>query len=187
MVEDYQKEAVEIPDICKLIRQLLIDDLRNHKLKHLVPHEKIIPNFEGTFEELPCILIQHVGETNMLKEEAIPGGTGSTWTSAVEITIICTDDAYCNYPPHEPGELDDGSTRFDGAEKVLNTIYWILYRTLSENRRGYEADFLDTYQWDDIRPVGFEMIPGGYNGERDLWALILAWEFDQEIVSRSDC
>jgi len=182
--EEFQKEQVSIPDVTDLIRQLLIDDLRNHLLKHIVKHEKIVTIYKGTWEEYPAIYIRELESVPMLQEEAIPGGVGSTWSSIVEIHLITSDDSYANYPPAAPGELDTEATRLTGAEKVLNAIKWIVYRTIAENREDYASDTITDFQWDDNKLLNTALIDGGYEGVADIWAIVMTYQFDLEIVSR---
>ena len=184
--KEYQRKEVVIPDEQALVRQLLTDDYRNHLLKFVVPYENIITAYQGTWEEFPAIYIKKVGNTTMITEAAIPGGIGSSWKSLIQLDLITSDDSFCNYPPPAPGEADTEDTRYDGAEKVLNVIHQIIHRILSENRQGYESLTLPTFQWDNVQPVGFENIDGGYDGVRDIWALSLIYEFDFEVVSRTD-
>ncbi len=182
--EEFQKEEISIPDTPDLVRQLLIDDLRNHLLKHVVPHEKIITAYQATWGELPGIYIKEVEYIPMLQEEAIPGGVGSTWTSIIEIHLISSDDSYTNYPLPNAGELDADETRFNGAEKVLNVIKNLVYRTIAENRENYASDTIPTFVWDDNKLLSSTLLDGGYDGDLDNWAIIMAYQFDMEIVSR---
>lgn len=182
--KDYQRKEIVIPDEVKLVRQLLTDDYRNHLLKFVVPYDNIITAYQGTWEEFPAIYIKKVGNVSMIAEEAIPGGIGSSWQSMIMFDLITSDDSFCNYPPPGPGEADEETTRYDGAEKVLNVIHQLIHRILSENRVGYESTTLPTFQWDDIKPVGFENLDGGYDGVNDIWALSLIYQFDFEVVNR---
>lgn len=181
----YKKEAIDIPDLPGLVRQLLIDPLRNHMLYRIVPEDKIVLHYEGTWQELIGIYIKETSMTPILTEEAIPGGIGSTWEATIEIHIITSDDSYCNYPPPDPGEAPDDSTRFDGAENVLKVLKQLVYRTIAENKKGYESDILATFQWDNANLVSGEMIDGGYDGVKDMWAYIMTYTFECEVVSRT--
>jgi len=184
MVEYYQREAVNIPDVPDLVRQLLTDNKRNHLLYRVVPHEKVVLHYKGTWEEYPGIYIRELEMIPMSLEEAIPGGVGSTWQSIIQIDIITSDDSYINYPPAEPGELDDEATKFDGAEKVLNALKWIIIRILEENREGYESSVLPTFQWDDLELTDASLVDGGYGGVGDIWALEMKYNFKVEVVTR---
>lgn len=183
----YQKEAIDIPDLPALVRQLLIDPLRNHLLYRIVPEDKIVMHYEGTWQELIGIYITEVSMTPILTEEVISqsGGIGSTWEATIEIQIITSDDSYCNYPPPDPGEADDESTRFNGAENVLNVLKWLVFRTIGENRKGYKSDTLATFQWDEAIFVSGELIDGNYDGVKDMWAYIMTYTFECEVVSRT--
>lgn len=180
--KEYQRKEIVIPDEVALVRQLLTDDYRNHLLKSVVPYEKIITAYQGSWEELPAIYIKKVGNVSMIAEEAIPGGIGSSWQSMIQLDLITSDDSECNYPLRtQPGVA---GTLYEGAEKALNVIHQLIHRILSENRKGYESTTLPTFQWDDIKPVGFENLDGGYDGVNDIWALSLIYQFDFEVVNR---
>lgn len=175
-----------IPIVSVLVRQLLIDQTRNHKLTPLlVKPTNIVPHHEGTWEELPSIYIVEVSMVPVLSEENIPGGIGSTWNTIVQLHLITSDDSFCNYPPHEPGETDTGETKFEGAELVLLVLKQIVFRTIAENRRGYESDTIATFQWDNAIYESGELIDGGYNGVKDQWAYIMTYTFECEAVSRT--
>jgi len=180
----YKKEEIDVPDLPDLVRQLLTDPLLNHYLYRVVKNERIITNYQGTWDELPAIYIIEISDKPDMVEEAIPGGVGSTWVSTVQIHLITSDDSYCNYPPPDVGDLDDESTRFDGAEKVLGVLKQLVYRTIAENRFGYASDVLATFQWDDAKYEGSELIAGGYDGVKDNWAIIMTYSFECEVVSR---
>ena len=98
--------------------------------------------------------------------------------------MITSDDSFCNYPPPDPGEEDSEATRFSGAEKVLNVIRQIVYRTIAENRENYASDTITDFVWDDNKLVNSALIDGGYDGVEDMWAIIMTYQFDMEIVSR---
>ena len=183
--EGYQQEPVVIPIVANLVRQLLIDQTRNHKLTPLlVKPENIVAHHEGTWEELPSIYISEVSMVPVLSEENIPGGIGSTWNTTVQLHLITSDDSFCNYPPHEAGETDTGDTKFEGAELVLIVLKQIVFRIIAENRRGYESDDIPTFQWDQAILEGGELIDGGYDGVKDMWAYIMSYTFECEAVSR---
>ena len=180
----HQKEAINIHDLPDLVRQLLIDPYRNHLLYRVVPNARMTTNYQGVWDELPAIYIVETSDEPDIIEEAIPGGIGSTWVSTVEIHLITSDDSYCNYPPPEPGELDDESTRYDGAEKVLQVLKQLVYMTIAENMRGYESDVLATFRWDEAKYEGSSLVEGGYGGVKDIWAIIMTYTFECEVVSR---
>jgi hypothetical protein len=183
----YKREAVDIPDVPALVKQLLSNPLLDHMLYLVVPDEKIVFNYEGTWQEYPGIYITDISMVPDLVEENIPGGIGSTWAATVQIHLITSKNSYINYPPGAAvaGETDDESTRENGAENVLKVLKWLVYRTIAENRRGYQSDVLPTFQWDNaIYDVG-ELIDGGYEGVDDIWAYIMTYTFECQVVSRT--
>lgn len=183
MVEDYQKEAIVIPDELGLIVEALRDDLRNHKLKHIMNLENIVTKSPETWDEFPAIYVMKSGFVSMMRQEAMPGGgIGNIWESEFQFHLITSDDSYINYPPAAPGELDDESTRHDGAENVLNVMQWLIHTFFSENTK-YVSSAIPTFQWDDVQPVGYELVDGGYT-TRDIWAIILIYRFHFEVEMR---
>lgn len=183
MVEEFQKEAITIPDEVGLIVEALNDDLRNHKLKHIMNLENIVTKAPETWDELPAIYVKKVGFTSLMRQEALPsGGIGDIWESVIEIHLITSDDSYINYPPPDPGELDDESTRRNGAENVLNVMKWIIHTFLAENT-VFTSSTIPTFQWDDNQPVSYEIVDGGYTN-RDIWAIILTYRFHFEMEMR---
>ena len=180
----FKREELVIIDVPDLVRQLFIDDLRNHLLKHIVSHDKITTNHQGTWQELPAIYIHEMESIPISTNEAIPGGVGDTWSSTIQIDLITSDDSYCNYPPPEAGELDTDDTKYDGAEKVLNVIKEIVKATLAESREGYTSDSISDFQWDNNELQGSNLVEGGYDGVSDIWAIEMTYRFNLEVVTR---
>lgn len=172
MTVPYRKKLpMNIPDEVGLVIAMLRNDLLNHKLKHVVPHDHIIrKSKELTFLQLPAILIEKVGSVEMLKSEPLPpdGKLGYQWQADIKIDCICNLDEVSYYPPPEPGEVEKDETRFEGAENFLRIPAWIVYAIMSENREGYTDSLLTI---DDIQPTGYEYVPGDYDGVADLWAI----------------
>jgi len=183
MVEEFQKDAITIPDELGLIVEALNDDLRNHKLKHIMDLENIVTKAPETWDELPAIYVRKSAFATLMRQEALPsGGIGNIWESDFEFHLITSDDSYINYPPADAGELDDESTRHDGAENVLNVMQWLIHTFFSENT-VYASSTIPTFQWDDVQPVGYELVDGNYS-TRDIWAIILVYRFHFEVEMR---
>jgi len=176
-----KKEPMNIPDEVGLVIAMLRDDLLNHKLKHVVPHENIIRKSAETFLELPAIVVEKVGSEKMLTAEPLPpdGRLGYQWGAEIQIDCVAPRDIFTYYPPPDPGELGTDETRYDGAENFLRVPAWIVFAILSENREGYSDNAGLTI--DDIQPTSYVYEAGGYNGVSDLWAISQTFMFTFEM------
>jgi hypothetical protein len=181
----WQKEPITIPDEVGLLISLLQDPLRNHKLLHVVSKDNILRKKPETFVELTSILVKKVGFENMIKNEPLPpdGTPGYAWESQMEFHLIGHRDGYINYPPPPPGQPDSGETRWDGAENYLQVMAWLVHTILSENRQ-LQSEAYPSFNIDDIQPVGYEYNDYGYDGTKDVWAIILRYKVSFEMVVR---
>lgn len=181
------ENEIKIPDVVELVRQLLVDPLRNHKLTRIVDADLIFTMIPTTWKNLPAIYIKKIGHITEQREEELPSGNiGEVWKAEVLFEIVTSRDSYTYYPVPGIGESPpaDGSTKMEGAEKVLNTIAWLIDFTLSENRVKYELDTDATFHWDDVKQGSYQLVDGGYRGSENLWAILVSYMFDLEVETR---
>jgi hypothetical protein len=190
-IPDFQKESIKIPDEAGLAIALLRDDLRNHRLKHIVPNNHIVkesPTDRWTL--LPGIYVRKVANLGIINGEQLAendDGTidyGYIWMADLQFDLIAHAKTSFYYPPKEIfGELEEN--RYKHAKNCLPVIHWILHATLSENRKfSLPAD--PDFKWDTVEAGPFELVDGGYDGARDVWAIQALYRFQFEMVTRNE-
>jgi hypothetical protein len=60
---------------------------------------------------------------------------------------------------------------------------WLVHTVLSENRQ-LQSETYPSFNIDDIQPVGYEYNDYGYEGTKDVWAIILRYKVSFEMVVR---
>jgi hypothetical protein len=168
-----QREAIKIPDEVELLINFIKDRQLNHLLRLIVPDDNILTKAPTEFIRLPAIVVQKVAFASKIKAEPIPpdGNIGNVWYADIEIALVSTENSKVNYPSNDS---------FEGAEKTLNILYWIIFSMFSEHKAYYSEDD-PTFGWDDNEQVNVSYFNGGYNGVPDLWATILTFRFQFEV------
>lgn len=183
----FQKEALIIPDEVELALQLLEDDLRNHRLKHIVKKVNVVRRYQKPkyLTDLPGIEIEKIGFVGEISPEVIneDDDIGYTWHSDLAFNLIMTREGKIYYPPADPGKAPLEANRYEGGDKILNVLEWIVHSILSENRK-YQSDTVATFQWDNRQLMDYIPIHP-YEGVRDTWEVTLVYRFKFEVVMRS--
>ena len=186
----YKKEPIKIPNEAGLVISLLQNDLLNHRLKHIVPHDQIIKEEPDKWTQFPAIYVRKVGQSTMVNNETLGEDydtgeeqIGFVWSADILFDLVAHVNTIFNYPPIAT-DGDNPDNRYQHAKNCLPVMHWIVHTILSENKKYTDPDD-STFQWDTIEPAGFELIDGGYNGSRDVWAILALYRFQFEIIMRN--
>lgn len=187
--EYYKKEPIKIPDEAGVVISLLQNDLLNHRLKHVVPHENIFKEEPDQWNMFPAIYVRKVAQSTMVNNEALgedyetgDESIGFVWDADILFDFVAHVESLFNYPPIElVGDLEEN--RYKHAKNCLPVMHWIVHTILSENRKYTDPDDA-TFQWDLIQPGDFALIDGGYGAVRDVWAIQALYRFRFEMVMR---
>jgi hypothetical protein len=185
----YKKEVIKIPDEVGLVISLLNDDLLNHRLSHLVPHDQVIREHPNSWVQFPAIYVRKIANTSLVTESSLGEDydtgeevLGSVWSADIALDIVAHVNTEFNYPPIElVGDLEE--YRYKHAKNCLPVLQWIVNSVLHENRH-YTDPSGSTLQFDTAEMVGYNLIDGGYSGVRDVWALQVVYRMQFEMEGR---
>jgi len=178
----FQKEAIKIPDTVGLIINILTDDLRNHRLKEIIPHENIIRRIPQRWKQFPGIKVERIAFNSMVKGEPIAENEiGYVWSEDILITMFAQERTKFYYPPFNTDE----ENRYQQPENTLPVIHWIIHNIMSENTKFTDPDD-ETFKMDWNEPGDFDWIEGGYQAIGDLWAVEQVYRCQFEITMRDE-
>jgi hypothetical protein len=181
------RDFIPIVDEVDLVIKLIKTDLLNHRLKHILPFNNIYKEQPLNWKDFPGIYIRKVSNVTMVQTESLGEDydtglekIGNVWQCDIAFDIVAHVKTIFNYPPTETDEAD--SVRYEHAKNCLPVLHKVLHAILSENRTYLDPDG-STLQWDFVEPVpnGYNLIDGGYNGARDVWAIQVLYRFQFEM------
>lgn len=183
----YKKEAITFADEVDVIIKLLKTDLINHRLKHIIPYANIYKEHPLNWKELPGLYIRKIANATLVQGEFIREDYdtgddvyGNVWTADIAFDLVAHVKTIFNYPPKQ---TDPSTTvRYEHAKNCLPVMHNLLNTILSENRQYTDPDG-STLQWDNLELLNYDLIDGGYEGARDVWALqsIYRFQFEMEV------
>jgi len=184
----YKKEAIVFANEVDVIIQLLETDLLNHRLKHVIPYANIYKEQPLNWKELPGMYIRKIAHASIVKEQFIREDYdtgldvyGNVWTADIAFDLVAHVKQIVNYPPIETDP--DDTVRYEHAKNCLPLMQAVLDSILTENRKYTDPDG-STLQWDSVEALPYNLIDGGYEGARDVWALRVVYKFQFEMEVR---